>query len=329
MNKSNIYFIGIFRDEFENYIEYKQSQGYYKSLYKKNIYELLNYNRYLDSLNLKEIKITEEMVTAYMESLIGKSQSILFKYECMVRQFSKFLKNQGYENIYVLEEHQVKNPRDYIPYVFSDNEIIRIFKVIDELEFKHHKELKLFYQTFFRLLYTTGLRLGEALSLKIDDVDLDNNIITVHTGKGNVSRLVPFKDSLAEWLKEYKAKNNKKTDIYFFESRYGGRKDNNTIGEFFRKTILRKANISSTPQKGHTRGACIHSFRHTFACNSLDQMIKDGLDSYCVLPYLSVYLGHTSVTNTEIYLRLTIQHYDEVIDQGHYIYEKGLGDLDE
>lgn len=58
-------------------------------------------------------------------------------------------------------------------------------------------------------------------------------------------------------------------------------------------------------------------------------MVKEGVDSYCVLPYLSVYLGHTSVTNTEIYLRLTMQHYDEVIDYGHYIYEKGLGDLDE
>ena len=48
MSKSNIHFTGIFKDEFENYIDYKQSQGYYKSLYKKNIYELLNYNRYLD-----------------------------------------------------------------------------------------------------------------------------------------------------------------------------------------------------------------------------------------------------------------------------------------
>ncbi len=329
MNKSNMYFTGIFREEFEKYINYKQSQGYYKSLYKKNIYAILNYNRYLDSLNLKEIKITEEMVTGFMESLIGKSQSTLFKYECMVRQFSKFLKNQGYDNIYVIEEHQVKNPRDYIPHVFSNSEIIRIFKVIDELEFKRHKELKLFYQTFFRLLYTTGLRLGEALSLKIDDVDLANNIIIIHSGKGIVSRLVPFKDSLAEWLKVYKDKNIKKTDTYFFESSYGGRKSNNTISDFFRKRILRKANISSTPQNGHTRGACVHSFRHTFACNSLDQMVKEGVDSYCVLPYLSVYLGHTSVTNTEIYLRLTMQHYDEVIDYGHYIYEKGLGDLDE
>ena len=329
MTKSNIHFTGIFKDEFENYIDYKQSQGYYKSLYKKNIYELLNYNRYLDSLNLKEIKITEKMITEYMESLNKKSQSTLFTYECIVRQFSKFLKNQGYNNIYVLEKHHVKNPRDYIPHVFSHSEIMRIFKVIDELDFKHHKELKLFYQTFFRLLYTTGLRLGEALNLKVDDVDLDNNIITIHSGKGNVSRLVPFKDSLAAWLKEYKAKNSKKTDTYFFESRYGGRKSNNTVSDFFRKTILRKSNISSAPQNGHSRGACVHSFRHTFACNSLDQMVTEGIDPYCALPYLSVYLGHTSVTNTEIYLRLTIQHYDEIIDQGHYIYEKGLGDLDE
>lgn len=71
---------------------------------------------------------------------------------------------------------------------------------------------------------------------------------------------------------------------------------------FFRKTMLRKANISSNPQNGHTRGACVHSFRHTFACDFLDQMIKERLDSCCGLPCLSVYLGHTNVINTEIYL---------------------------
>ena len=76
---------------------------------------------------------------------------------------------------------------------------------------------------------------------------------------------------------------------------------------------------------GHSRGPCIHSLRHTFACNALDQMIKEGKDPYCALPYLSAYLGHTDITNTEIYLRLTMERYDEVINVGHYIYERVLG----
>lgn len=54
-------------------------------------------------------------------------------------------------------------------------------------------------------------------------------------------------------------------------------------------------------------------------------MIKEGKDPYCALPYLSVYLGHTDITNTEIYLRLTMERYDEVISVGHYIYERVLG----
>ena len=52
---------------------------------------------------------------------------------------------------------------------------------------------------------------------------------------------------------------------------------------------------------------------------------KEGKDPYCALPYLSVYLGHTDITNTEIYLRLTMERYDEVINVGHYIYERVLG----
>ena len=329
MSKENCCFVGIFKNEFENFIKYKQSQGYYASLYKKNIYQLLHFNRYLDSLNLNEITFTEIMFSNYMDSLIGKSQSTLFKYECMVRQFTKFLKNQGYENIYIQNEHNIKNPRDYIPHVFSDSEVTKIFKVIDNLEFVRRKDLKLFYQTFFRLLYSTGLRLGEALNLKIEDVDLENNIIVVHFGKGNVSRLVPFKPSLSVWLKTYRKHNATKNDVYFFESINGGRKSNHSVSDYFRDVILKKADISSVPRNGHVRGTCVHSLRHTFACNSLDQMIKAGVDPYCALPYLSVYLGHTSVTNTEIYLRLTMQHYDEVINQGHYIYEKGLRDENE
>lgn len=56
-------------------------------------------------------------------------------------------------------------------------------------------------------------------------------------------------------------------------------------------------------------------------------MIKSGKDPYCALPYLSVYLGHTSIVNTEIYLRLTLQRHEEIINAGHYIYLEGIGEI--
>ena len=181
------------------------------------------------------------------------------------------------------------------------------------------------YQTLIRLLYCTGLRLGEALELKISDIDFTDNIIIVNSGKGNVSRLVPFKASLGKWLINYNRKKSKPGDTYFFESPSGGRRCNHSITTTFRKNILPKAGVSLASANGHSRGPCIHSLRHTFACNALDQMIKEGKDPYCALPYLSVYLGHTDITNTEIYLRLTMERYDEVINVGHYIYERVLG----
>lgn len=319
-------FTGIFKEEFENFLEYKKALGQYKNIEGKLLYDYLALNRFLDTYELKEIILTEEMTSTYLELGEQLSQSTRHHHECNIRQFAKFLKMQGYENIYVQYDCAVKMPRDYIPYVFSVEEIKKIFLILDSRNSIHDRyDSQLFYQTLIRLLYCTGLRLGEALNLKIDDVDLANSIITINNGKGNVSRLVPFKASLCEWLIDYNKKKAKAGDTYFFESPLGGRRSNHSISKTFRNTILPRAGIHLESVNGHSRGPCIHSWRHTFACNALDQMIKEGKDPYCALPYLSVYLGHTDITNTEIYLRMTLQRYDEIVNAGHYIYEKVLG----
>ena len=280
-----------FKNEFEKYITYKQSLGYYRNLESKKIYELVSLNNFLNSFNLSEIKITKEMVDIYLETNSSLSQGTQHSKECVLRQFCKFLKSQGYENIYISYEAQVKMPRDFIPYVFSDDEITRIFKAVDNMKFKNNEQSKCFYQTVFRLLYCTGLRVGEVSNLKVDDVD--------------------FKES----------------DTYFFESPRGGKRSPGTICAVFRNKILPMAGIKSSPLNGYKRGACVHSLRHSFACNALNQMIKSGKDPYCALPYLSVYLGHTSIVNTEIYLRLTLQRHEEIINAGHYIYLEGIGEI--
>ena len=319
-------FTGIFKEEFENFLRYKNALGYYKKIEGNLLYDYLALNRFLDSYKLEEIALTEEMTFAYVKTAEHLSQSTRHHRECNIRQFAKFLKSQGYENIYIQYDCTVKMPRDYIPYVFSNAEMKRIFSVIDSRESAYDRyDSRLFYQTLIRLLYCTGLRLGEALELKISDIDFTDNIIIVNSGKGNVSRLVPFKASLGKWLINYNRKKSKPGDTYFFESPSGGRRCNHSITTTFRKNILPKAGVSLASANGHSRGPCIHSLRHTFACNALDQMIKEGKDPYCALPYLSVYLGHTDITNTEIYLRLTMERYDEVINVGHYIYEGVLG----
>lgn len=98
----------------------------------------------------------------------------------------------------------------------------RIFSVIDSRESAYDRyDSRLFYQTLIRLLYCTGLRLGEALELKISDIDFTDNIIIVNSGKGNVSRLVPFKASLGKWLINYNRKNQSLAIHIFLNLRQG------------------------------------------------------------------------------------------------------------
>ena len=238
-------FTGIFKEEFENFLRYKKALGYYKKIEGNLLYDYLALNRFLDSYKLEEIAITEEMTFAYVKTAEHLSQSTRHHRECNIRQFAKFLKSQGYENIYIQYDCTVKMPRDYIPYVFSDAEMKRIFSVIDSRESAYDRyDSRLFYQTLIRLLYCTGLRLGEALELKISDIDFIDNIIIVNSGKGNVSRLVPFKASLSKWLINYNRKKSKPGDTYFFASPSGGRRCNHSITTTFRKNILPKAGVS-------------------------------------------------------------------------------------
>lgn len=324
-------FSGVFKEEFENYLEFKHAQGFYLKDEDKYIYLLLQINRFLNTFDLDEIKITKEMAENTVDLYKDIGPATRHIYECAFRQFSKFLKLRGYKEIYIQYNSIEKAPRDYIPYVFSNEEIRKIFNVIDNWKFKiKDHQLNILYKTIFRVLYCTGIRLGELVNLKINDVDLINNVITVNNGKNDVTRILPFKESLAFYLREYLKvfPNNKE---YFFESvfRPGNKMIKHTISDRFGKHILPAVGINKQDTViNYSRGACVHSLRHTFACNALDQMIKEGKDPYCALPYLSVYMGHTSITNTEIYLRLTEERYNEVIDCGHYIYE-GLGDDDE
>ena len=325
MYKSEQDFFGVYRDVLLGYVQYKRSLGF--DVGWRSIYTLLELNRFLDSCQPDRIVLTKQMVEAFIHRKDNPSTKYIHISECVMRQFGLYLRNQRYQNIYIHPENHVRVTSDFIPYIFTAEQVCKMLEVTDQLKpLPHNPHYPIFFQALLRLLYCTGLRINEALGLKVNDVDFSNNLLIVLNGKENVSRLVPFSNDLRTCLLKYQSVAATEQDTYFFESPRKGMRSSHAVNCFFQRVILPSAGINRKPDN---TGPRIHDLRHTFACHALDKMVRDGKDPYCALPYLSAYLGHKGIESTEKYLRLTADHFSGIIDAGHYIYEEGVGDYDD
>jgi integrase len=170
--------------------------------------------------------------------------------------------------------------------------------------------MHVFYPFLLRLLYGCGLRISEALNLKLDDIDMSERVIRIEQAKNNNSRLIPLSPSLADALNRYLEQMQYERGYkgFLFVNQHGKPYRSNTVLTRF-KRLLAQAGI---PARENGRTPRLHDLRHTFAVHSLDQMVENGMDAYCVLPYLSTYMGHRNISCTEQYLRLTNQSFRHI-----------------
>jgi integrase/recombinase XerD len=176
----------------------------------------------------------------------------------------------------------------------------------------------LVFSTLVGLLYSTGLRIGEALKLTIGDVDLKRRLIQVREAKFKKSRYVPISQSAADHLAGYLHRRRKagfptSSNSPVFVGPRGGNYGKSTIATIFLE-IVRKIGIRGP--KGQ-RGPRIHDFRHTFAVNRLLAWHREGTNLFAKLPLLSTYLGHTSLAGTEVYLHATAELLESVGKRFH------------
>ena len=157
------------------------------------------------------------------------------------------------------------------------------------------------------LLASTGLRVGEARRLRIDDLYLEHSPphLMVHRSKFDKSRLVPLHDSSVSEMRKYL---DLRTAMGYdgccenvFVSEQGGPLNHNALCKWFGR-LCQKHQIWPT---GDHRRPSLHSLRHTFAVERLRRWYRDGEDVYAKLPTLSVYLGHLSPKETYWYLTAT------------------------
>jgi site-specific recombinase XerD len=174
--------------------------------------------------------------------------------------------------------------------------------------------------TILLLLYGAGLRVSEALSLTLAEVDLKQAVLTIRDSKFFTSRLVPVGSQLNDSLKKYashriKAGHSQSEDVAFFVKRNGQPVNIFNLQNAYRR-ILKQTGIGRTDVAD--RYPRLHDLRHAFAVHRLTAWYQEGKDVQKLLPQLSVYLGHRKLANTSTYLTMT----PELLHQASQLFEQ-------
>lgn len=187
------------------------------------------------------------------------------------------------------------------PYLYSQTEITRLMAAAKALS-PGNRLPGLSYHCLFGLLVTTGLRVGEALTLTRDDVDLALAVLTIRGAKFGKSRLVPLHRSTQRMLQSYAQRRDvligKPRSPYFLVAEEGGRLWGPTVRVAF-YALSRQIGLRG-PTDHH--GPRLHDFRHRFAVETLRRWYQRGEDVETLLPALSTYLGHVNIQDTYWYL---------------------------
>lgn len=196
-------------------------------------------------------------------------------------------------------------PQRARPYLYSEHEIEQLLQAALRLSYRSQRGAlrPWVYHCLFGLLSVTGLRLGEARNLELQDVDLTAGVLTIRGAKFGKTRLVPVHPSTCAVLADYLARRERHwagraVSSYVFVSSWGNRLDNGDIYQTFHQ-LSREIGLRG-PRDRH--GPRLHDMRHRFATLTLVNWYRAQDDPERRLPLLSAFLGHVHVADTQWYL---------------------------
>ena len=260
-----------------NFTEIKQKLRYKRyspNTIRTYISCLEQFNRFIKS---EKLQINEPVIYQYLMGLVAKgySRSSQNQHINAIKFYLEKVLKQKQKSYYI--ERPLK--KRMLPTVLSEQEIQLIFSNIKNLK---HKAI-------LSLIYSSGIRIGEALNLTINDLDSDRMLISIRRGKGEKDRMVPMASNVLKLLrvyyKEYKPVN------YLFNGN-----DNSPYSATSVRNVLKRAVYKSYIKKNVTP----HTLRHSYATHLLEK----GTD----LRYIQVILGHSSAKTTEIYTHVSTKN---------------------
>ncbi|MBN2667937.1 MAG: tyrosine-type recombinase/integrase, partial [Bacteroidales bacterium] len=221
------------------------------------------------------IKINRNDIEQYIQKeVLEKGFSLAYQNQIInaVKLFLNRMANLSFN----LEDLERPRKSKYLPTVLSKREVKQILDKIENLK----------HRTILSLIYASGLRIGEALSLKISDIDSDRELIHIRQAKGYKDRVVGLSPLILEILRDYYKKY--KPQYYLFESPEGRPYSQSSVRSVFQKACK---------LAGIKKNVRVHSLRHSYATH----LLEAGTD----LRYIQDILGHKDPKTTMIYTHVS------------------------
>jgi len=294
-------FTSYLADEMAHFVKFKQSSG---SDYHCSAKLLFRFDQHLVALLFKSKVLARTIFQNYFETINHLCGRGFTNHYSVLQQFSAWL-NLHQTDSYVLERRRALDRSHSRPaYIFTVDQIKAILD--NSASFSKKEELiPGVYQTLFSLLYSTGIRIGEALALTHADYINDEKLIHIQKGKFRKERYVVLSNSAANRLNQY---------IHHYKSILPLEDQSPLFVNIRRKPLTyqnaRCTFIKTLNKSGINKddsGPRLHDFRHTFAVHRLLQWYQTEQDINAKLPFLSTYMGHVDITSTQVYLQATAE----------------------
>jgi integrase/recombinase XerD len=264
---------------------------------------LRSFNRALGDVTMQQI------TTAQVLTFLAGTGPITRNWERKHSALSglyRFAIARRYVDCSPLPRAALRPQQTFVPYIYSHEELRRLLDaVVPNDRPRYHIDPDTF-RTILLILYGAGLRISEALSLTLADVDLDAGVLCIRESKFYKTRLVPIGDDLLRILTRYAARRRQQhvePASPFFVSRKGNAVTRQNAEMTFCRLRACADVVRKTADARHQPR--LHDMRHAFAVHRLVSWYRDGADVQRLLPKLSTYLGHVHISGTQRYLTLT------------------------
>lgn len=303
----NPVFTSGFRSKLQAFLGEKRAIGY---RYESEAHMLSRLDRYFFEQNISEL--TDETILGWVAKREDESEKTHGMRVSILRQFCLFLNKAKIVAPLPQAPKGSGFSKSFTPYIFTKQQIGQILLSADTMPVcSNSKNIASVMPVLLRVLYCCGLRINEALSLRVENIDFVDRTLTILQGKNDNCRMVPMTESLCTFLTKYLQGiyAAPRDGDFVFPTVKLEQYSRSPIYVAFREILWR----SGISHGGRGMGPRLHDIRHTFAVHSLQKLICDGKDTYLLLPILSTYLGHKNIYATERYLRLTSEMYPDIL----------------